>query len=372
MNIGFDAKRAFYNKGGLGNYSRNSIFYFHKFTDGYNIHLYTPSLKNAVHFKVPDGVRVSTPSYLYPGFLKSYWRTKGILSQLQKDKIDIYHGLSNELPLNIHKSNIKSVVTIHDLIFLRYPHFYKDVDRWTYKKKFFYSSEVADVVVAVSQQTKNDLIEFYKVSPQKIKVIYQGCDPEYFNKKTAEELAQVRSNYNLPVNFILTVGTIEERKNLLSLLRTLNDKALDIPLVVVGQETEYTALAKQYIAHHNMTKQVIFLHQATNFELSCLYQMAFLSIYPSLFEGFGIPVIESLASGTPVITSKGTCLEEAGGKGALFVNPGSTEEIAGAIETLITNSELRTNLIEEGAKHVKKFHGEKLAKKLNKLYQSLV
>ena len=372
MRIGYDAKRIFYNKGGLGNYGRNTIYYLSKHYDTHEYFLYTPSLKKAIKYDVNGNkgdIQVKTPPLVLQGPLKSVWRTRNIVSQLQRDKIEIYHGLSNELPINIQKKkDIKTIVTIHDLIFLRYPQFYKDLDRWTYKKKFLHSSEIADTIIAVSKQTQQDLIEFYKISPQKIRVVYQGCNPIYFEDKTEEQLEAVRKKYDLPKNFILSVGTIEERKNLLNVLRALFNKRIDLPLVAVGQNTEYTAKIREYVQKRKMTDRVKLIHNASNFDLSCIYKMALMTIYPSFFEGFGIPVIESLASGIPVITSTGSCLREAGGDAAKYINPGSIEEIGSSIIKVANDSDVRAQMIEKGFAHVRKFTGENVARNLNRIY----
>lgn len=372
MNIGFDAKRIFFNKGGIGNYGRNTVHHLCEYVKDLNYYLYTPSTNENQLFTPPEGCEVKMPPLLYRNMLVSYWRESGLKKNLYHDNIDVFHGLSNVLPNKINKTGIKSVVTIHDLIFLRFPQFYEASHIAQYKAHFARSTEMADMVIAVSKQTRDDLIEFFKISPQKIKVLYQSCHPSFYETRTSEEKKQVKEKYKLPSNFILNVGTIEARKNLLSILRTLNDKRIDVPLVVVGQHTDYEDQAQQYIAEHNMESRVILLHSVDDFELSCIYQLAKLSIYPSFYEGFGIPVIESLASGTPVITSKGTCLKEAGGPDSLYVNPGSTEEISDAIEKLLFDTNERERIIKSGLEFVEKFRGEHAAGKLKKVYQSLI
>lgn len=370
MKIGFDANKLFHGKGGLGNYGRNTLHYLSTYPSNNQYMLYAPTRKHALHYDLNPEIQVKTPPPFYGGLLNSFWERKGIVRQLIKDEVKVFHGLCNKLPDNIEKSPLKSIVTIHDLIFQRYPHFYSEHTLRSLKKQLLHSAHNADMIVAVSQQTKNDLIEFYHISPQKIKVIYQACNPVFFEPKSPDQIEKIRLKYKLPKDFIISVGNIEERKNLMSVLRTLHDKKIEIPLVVVGQPTDYAKQAMRYIAEHRMEKQIIFLYDVKNFELSCLYQMARLSIYASLFEGFGIPIIESLASGTPVITSKGTCLEEAGGPAALYINPGSTEEISEALSRLLSDETLHKDCILSGLDYVQKFKGEKLARELNQLYLS--
>ncbi len=185
MRIGFDAKRAFSNNTGLGNYSRDAIRVLSIFYTDNKYFLYTPKAKenNRLTF-LNDSTNtfVRTPQSLLNKALKSYWRSKSIVRDLFTNKIDIYHGLSHELPIGIEKTNIKTVVTIHDLIFKRFPRNYRSIDRKTYDIKYKYAVKHADLTIAISEQTKQDIVEFYKINPENIKVIYQSCH-ENFRKE---------------------------------------------------------------------------------------------------------------------------------------------------------------------------------------------
>ena len=174
MRIGFDAKRAFLNNTGLGNYSRDTIRVLSNFYPDNKYFLYTPKEKGNSRLAFLDNRNntfVRTPQSLLNKALKSYWRSKSIVSDLFNNKIDIYHGLSHELPLGIEKTNIKTVVTIHDLIFIRYPHLFRTIDRKIYYKKFNSACHRADKIIAVSQQTKQDIIDFFLIPEEKIEVI---------------------------------------------------------------------------------------------------------------------------------------------------------------------------------------------------------
>jgi glycosyltransferase involved in cell wall biosynthesis len=242
--------------------------------------------------------------------LPSVWRQFKIVNDLKKNGIKLFHGLSGEIPTGLKQQGIKSMVTVHDLIFLRFPKFYSFFDRKIHTIKARHSTRNADVVVAVSEQTKNDVVEFFGVDPSKIKVIYQGCQDVYKQKFPSHEIERVRKKFKLPKQYLLNVGTIEERKNILVGVKAIRD--LDTHLAIVGSETEYTRIIKEYIRKNRMENKVSFLKGVPNDELAMLYQGASVFIYPSLFEGFGIPIIEALFSDIPVITSKGGSLQLGG------------------------------------------------------------
>jgi len=172
MKIGFDAKRAFYNKSGLGNYSRSTIELLTKYYPSHEYVLYTPSTEDAIKFNIPEKVKTFEPIRFFNKVFKSYWRTFQISNRISEHKLDVYHGLSGELPNKAHKkANTKLIVTIHDLIFLRFPELYKPIDRKFYYQKAKYACEIADRIIAISEQTKSDIIQFLGVEESKIDVV---------------------------------------------------------------------------------------------------------------------------------------------------------------------------------------------------------
>jgi glycosyltransferase involved in cell wall biosynthesis len=371
MNIGFDAKRAFFNRSGLGNYSRSTIQILSRYFSENNYFLFTPTLKKSISFIKAENIRFVEPEGKFDCFFKSYWRTFKLTKQLQENKIDVYHGLSNELPKTIGRAKTKSLVTIHDLIFIRYPELYKVIDRKIYEMKFRFSSRMADKVIAISEQTKNDLIEFFDISPSKIEVVYQGCNAAFYEQLDRNAKKQVREKYNLPAQYILSVGTIEERKNVLNIVKALNTAQIEIPLVVIGRATPYLQTIKQYIRENKLEKQILFFHNVPLQDLPALYQMAEVFVYPSVFEGFGIPILEALNSKVPVITSRGGCFSEAGGPSSIYVQANNPEELSDAIKSVLSDSEKRKKMIEDGLIYAQNFRDEKIAQNLMKVYLSL-
>ncbi|MEJ7693666.1 glycosyltransferase family 1 protein [Daejeonella sp.] len=366
MKIGFDGKRTTQNLTGLGNYSRYIIQLLAKFypENHYTIYALKPPSQD---------LTISGIEYQYPKvkWVKSYWRSYGVVKDLVKQKIDLFHGLSNEIPHGLKKAGIPSVVTIHDLIFIRYPQYYSFIDRIIYKLKFLHAALHADKVIAISQQTKQDLVEYFGINEDRIKVIYQNCDPIF--RQTISQTARntVAKKHSLPRKYLLNVGTIEERKNLMLIVKALT-KIEAVHLVVVGKETGYIKKVKDFIAEHNLTERVHFLKNVAHADLPAVYQQAELFIYPSRFEGFGIPIIEALHSGVPVIAATGSCLEEAGGPGSIYVDPDDATDLAKQISDILENSEKRTDMINAGREYLEKFEDKKIADQMLHFYQNVL
>jgi len=383
MNIGFDAKRAYHNGTGLGHYSRTLIRSLAKYFPSHEYYLFNPKPSDLFELK-GENIQEVQPSNLLFKTLSAVWRSKWIANDLEKLEIEIYHGLSNEIPLDIHKTGIRSVVTIHDMIFERYPEQYSRIDVEIYKRKFKYACDHADKVIAISQQTKKDIMEFYKTPEKKIAVCYQSCNPAFGEVVNDRVKQQVKEKYSLPDQYFLYVGSIIERKNLLGICKAIyllrND--LTIPLIVIGDGTKYKQQVKDFVRQHGLDDKIIFLSEnplakvASSFlraeDFPAIYQMAIAMIYPSFFEGFGIPVLESLWSRLPVITSNVSCLPEAGGPGAFYVNPNSAEEIAEGMKRIYNDKLFAEELKLKGWQHAQNFTQQKCAADVMKEYNSLM
>lgn len=369
MKIGFDAKRAFNNAAGLGNFSRTTITALASQYPEDRLFLFHPGNKNGL-FTAPENSTEIKPKNIAWKILKNVWRSFQISKLATEHHLDLYHGLSHELPAGIEKTGIKLVVTIHDLIYIRYPDYFLKIDRTIYDLKFRQACRVADSIHAISEQTKRDLIQYFSVPKEKIKVIYQAVNPLFFQVCTEEQKFAIRKKFQLPEEFILTVGTIEPRKNLMNLLKGMVSEKTNIPLVVVGKSTGYKQRARSFIDSNQL--QVIFLHGIKDTELVVLYQMARLMVYPSLFEGFGLPVVEAQASGCPVITSNTSSLPEAGGDAAIYIDPEKPLEIGQAIKKLLDEPDLHETFIAKGKVNAQRFTAEKYAIQLKQMYNSIL
>jgi glycosyltransferase involved in cell wall biosynthesis len=372
ISIGYDAKRAFYNKSGLGNYSRSLISAIIKNYPGNSFFLFTPKTKKRAVLEYEDKFRLIEPKSFFNKLVNAIWRIKFVNRDIVRNEIKIYHGLSQELPFGIEKTGTKTVVTVHDLIFLRFPEFYKWVDIKIYTWKVAHACKVADHIVAISLQTRNDLIEFLGISPDKISVIYQGCNPLFWKTYSNEFHQEIRMKFNLPEKYLLYVGTIEERKNLLGIIKAIHAKNINIPLVVIGRKTDlYYKSILDYLSANNLSN-IIFLQGVSNTDLPVIYQNAECFIYPSFYEGFGIPLIEALVSKIPVITSINGCFAEAAGPGSIYVDPYDVEKLGDAIVEVLQSNNLRDKMIEIGTDFVKKFKDDLIAEKYINLYYSLL
>lgn len=375
MRIGFDGKRAIQNNTGLGNYSRLIVDVLSRFYQSNEYILYAPKPKenkNLSSILQRANTQVIYPKSTFWKKFSSIWRVWGITKQLQKDKLDIYHGLSNELPLSIKNSNIKSIVTIHDLIFLRYPQFYTWIDRHIYAYKFRKACENSNRIIAISEMTKRDIINYFHIDEKKIDVVYQGCNPVFHAPITEDAKADIRKKYNLPSRYILNVGSIESRKNLLLIIKALKYIPENISVVAVGKRTPYTDEIEKYMEENGLINRVLILNKVPFGDLPGIYQNASIFVYPSFFEGFGIPIIEAIHSNLPVIAATGSCLEEAGGTDSIYINPNDEKELAEKINHILSSPESARNMIIKGKEYVKRFSDETIAKDVMAVYNKLL
>lgn len=309
MKIAFDAKRYYHNKTGLGNYSRTLV---KAITEQYK------EVVPALYDESPLS------------------RTFSLGRKAKEDGCDIFHGLSNELPRDIVRCNIPSVVTIHDVAWRTFPAMYKPIDRFIYDVKYGWSAKHATKVIAISQSTKRDIMRFYHVPSERIEVIYQPVQDIFYHpcpSPTPEEQELISKPY------ILTVGSINSRKNLLGMLKAY----AMIPVserprfIVVGNGREYRRECEVFISNNNLSDVVIYDNISDARTLQILYAHALVMMYPSFYEGFGLPVVEAALQRCPIITSNVSSLPEAAGPGAIQVDPYNVDAIYDALHRLLTD-----------------------------------
>ena len=389
MIIGFDAKRIVRNGTGLGSYSRtlvnNLIVQCPEDTE---LRLYAPDKGiDALRNQIKPGVTWCYPkrnSSLFTPFptdgrlpvafhsslYKSYWRSHGIVNDLKRDGVEVFHGLSGELPIGLRKAGIKGVVTIHDLIFLRHPEWYNPVDVMFYKWKFHKTLKEATKIIAISECTKRDIIHYGKVEPERIELIYQSFSPQFKqnsspqNNTASEENSSLFTLNSSLKRYILSVGTVEERKNLGLAVKALDYLPDNVHLVAVGRQTDYAKSLPKHSRLHLMGQLPIE-------ELTALYDGAEAFVYPSRYEGFGIPIIEAISRGLPVVACTGSCLEEAGGPDSIYVDPDDAQAMANAIKSVLKGAPDREQRIERSKEYIKRFEGNDVAAQVMQLYQNL-
>lgn len=373
--IGFDAKRIVRNATGLGNYSRTLVNnLINTYSDRYVFLLYAPDKgRDELRQQIEENNHVS---FAYPknclfGFERNLWRKKDIVKDLKRDQVDIYHGLSGELPMGLKRSGIHGIVTVHDLIFFRFPQYYHWIDQQIYKFMFRRTCKEAERFIAISECTKRDIIEYGHVDPEKITVIYQGCNDVFKQSVDEEKKHQVKLYYGLPKRYILNVGSIEERKNVLLAVKALVQLPDDVSLVIAGKQTQYENQILAYIEENGLHSRVLIIHNLSFEDLPAVYQMAEAFVYPSRYEGFGIPIIEAINSGLPVVACTGSCLEEAGGSDNIYVSPDDPEALATGLSASLKGSDGRKERIERSQTYVKRFDNASVTEQVTTLYQRI-
>lgn len=375
MRIGFDAKRLYSNFTGLGNYSRTLLQNLNSFTANNEFYLYTTKIKKD---DLTDSFlsNKNYKTYLSKSLVKPFWRSFSIVNQLKKDKIELFHGLSHEIPFGIKKSGIKSVVTIHDLIFKVYPKTYPFLDRLIYNLKFKYACENSDRIIAISESTKKDIVKYYNIDSEKIDIVYQSCNSIFYNDSEKIDSVNVLKKYKLPNKYLLYVGSVTERKNVGLIVQALEylKPEYKIPLVIVGNGKKHKEKLELLIAQKGLSDLVIWVENLyDNKELKVVYQKAKMLIYPSVYEGFGLPIAEALFCRTPVIASNISSLPEAGGKHSIYVSPNDAEELANSIEKVLGDNDLQEEMKTEGYKYaMENFSGKKAAENTLASYQKII
>ncbi len=370
--IGFDAKRIVANGTGLGSYGRTLVNALTATKTDYKFILYAPDQGRAdlrQQIEPRPNVSFAYPAHLHFRLQRDMWRAHGIVKDLQKDGIRLYHGLSGELPKGLSDSGILGVATIHDLIFMRHPEWYNRADVWLYKRKFLRTLREADRLIAISECTKRDILELSNYPEDRIDVVYQSCAKRFAAHVAEDKLIDVHASYSLPERYILNVGSIEERKNAMLALKSLKYLPSELSLVIVGRRTPYTDQLLEYAARQGLFDRLHILHNVPDDDLPAIYQMSECFVYPSRYEGFGIPIIEAIQRGLPVVACTGSCLEEAGGPSCIYVDPDDARAMAGAIEKVISERDKR---VAASQQYIKKFENADVAAQILAIYDKLL
>ncbi|MBK8054611.1 MAG: glycosyltransferase family 4 protein [Saprospiraceae bacterium] len=367
--LAFDAKRLFNNFTGLGNYSRTLLKNLQYFYPQNEYHLFTPKItknKETEFFIDHSAFTVHTPERFSP-----FWRTYGMSEQINALKPDIFHGLSHEIPFGIN-NNVVKIVTFHDLIYEKYPEQFNWLDLKMYKWKYRMSAKRADHIIAISKSTKDDLVALYDIPAEKISVVYQSCNEVFqiddVQDFTPDGVLKKQSPY------YLYVGSIIERKGLLQTVIAYAGlpQTYRKPFIIVGGgDKDYIKKVKDLIKYYQLEPDFHFISGIPNQELVTLYDHCYALVYPSVYEGFGIPIIECLFRGKPVITSDISSMPEAAGNGALLINPFSPESISNAMIHLHDEKTYK-NLTTQGWQHVvSHFSSDITAHEMMEMYHSL-
>jgi len=379
MKIGLDYISAF-GQGGNATYTRELIKGLAEIDQRNSYYLYTylhkllPFYKNEIVDQENFHYRTGYFCWPYEFFLKNIniFNQRLLFKKSKRDKLDLFH-LTNPLKFNNRINNF--VVTIHDICGLKEPGFAKEYSINFYQKNLKNILDKSQAIIAVSQSTKKDLLDSFNVSPKKIFVVYEGVSNIFKPKPNKEYL---KKKFNIDKEYILSVGQIQPRKNLSRLFQAYAHLPFSLrekhQLVVVGRARDKIFLEKliSQIGKLKIRNQVIFLDRVEISDLPYLYSSAIVFVYVSLCEGFGLPILESLACGRPVITSNISSLPEVVGPTGLLVNPYSITEIKNALGKILTDKNLRATLSKKAIKHSQLFTWKKTAQGVLDVYQKII
>jgi len=371
LQICFDLSSAIHHHAGLGRYAHEllSALIAQDTVNDY-VALYN-SPRNELK---PDAPLDRLPTHRVPLDAKP-WRMSVLLAQIFNvgmerwlPRADLFHATDHLLPRFKHT---KTVFTLHDLIFRFFPEYHLPLNRWFLTNAMPYFLRRADAIIAVSECTKRDAIRLYDLSPEKITVIYEGVNPALKPEQDAARIAQVRAQYAHDQPFIFFVSTIEPRKNIIALvdaMKILRARGLPHRLLIAGRKGWLYQATFDHVKQTGMSDKVDFLDFVPDADLSALFAACDAFVFPSLYEGFGLPPLEAMACGAPVICSNTASLPEVVGDAAWLVNPREASEIANAIERVVNDDHLRDELRAKGLAQASKFSWERAARETLDVY----
>ncbi len=374
--IGFDAIRALRNPTGLGNYARGALRGLREAAPGLSLELYTPRAPLAEYAAFPAeidaAVHLPPPALQHTG-LRALWRTFRLGHAAARDRVALFHGLSHELPRDLPGSGVPGVVTVHDLLFLSHPELFRAFDRQSYIWRYRWSAEHAAAVIAVSRWTKQEVHRLLGVPLERIVVVPPARDPRFAAEPLPSALTAAREQYRLPRDYIISVGTLEPRKNhrLALAAMALLDPALP-PLVLVGRDGGSAAALSRDITRLGLGDRVLLRSSVTAADLPAVVQGASLALYLSLAEGFGLPIVEAMSAGLPVIAAAGPHLRDAGGDAAVYVNPHDPRALASAIADILRQSGDVADRVAAGRRQAADFDAAPLAHRLLSVYDAVL
>lgn len=296
------------------------------------------------------------------------WTQLGLPLRLLFQKIDVFYTPSHYAP---RFAKVPVAITIHDLSYLFFPDLFDKKDLYQLENWTRYSVNLAKLIISVSASTRNDIIKEYKANPEKVVVTYEGMKPETVSKNFSME--DLKNKYGLKNDFVLFVGTLQPRKNIIKLIEAFSKlKNKKIDLVIIGKKGWQYEPILEAPREFGIEDRVKFLDFVPDEDLASFYKNAKVYCLPSLYEGFGLPVLEAMNYGCPVVTSNTSSLPEVGGDAAIYINPEDTDDIANKLDKVLIDDKLRLEMIRKGKEQVKKFSWEKTAKETLSALERLV
>ncbi len=372
MKIGIDVRTVTPVRSGVGNYVLNLLEGLRWVAPHQEFFLLGQSRNlEAIGWNLPTGLFHTTRLSHESHPLGDLWEHFILPRTLARYQVDVFHGPATLMPLR--STGFARVVTIHDLVAFLFsetiPRKYALYMRWLIKQVV----READRIISVSHNTKHDLMRVLGVDPAKINVVYEAAPPGYQPIRDQTKLAWVRRRYNLEGPYLYHVGNIEPRKNLVRLVKAFllmrGRSGLDVRLVITGQKGWLTSMLFRELEGLDLGKEVVFTGYVPRTDLPLLMNAAEAFVFPSLYEGFGLPALEAMSCGIPVVTSNISSLPEIVGTAAVLVDPESVESIANGIERVLVDDELRQRLAREGLAQARRFSWERAARETLAVYR---
>jgi glycosyltransferase involved in cell wall biosynthesis len=292
---------------------------------------------------------------------------------LRREHPDVFHAPHYVLPV---LTRCPSVVTIHDCIHLMFPQYLPNRAAYVYARASIWSAARKSTrILTVSESSKRDILRFFDVPPEKITVIYNAIDERFRQQPSDDEVIRVQERFQLHGDFVMYAGNVKPHKNLERLIEAFHlvrhEAGLDVKLVVIGDEVSKYAELRRAVHRHNLHKYVRFLGFMPDETLAVLYRLAAVFVFPSLYEGFGLPPLEAMASGAPVVTSNVSSLPEVAGDAALLVDPYDPRAIADGIRRVLTDPALHAGLRERGLRRAAEFSWEQSVQRVRDIYREV-
>ena len=368
MRIAIDARKL--HDYGIGTYVRNVLRHLSRLDHETEYVLLCRAEDCEVASRLGENFRaVSEPAGAY-----SFREQLTVPLDLRRERIDLFHAPHYVLPL---LTPCKSVVTIHDCIHLRFPQYLPNRLGYAYARaSLWVATHRSNRVLTVSEASKRDILRYFHVPPSKIDVIYNAIDEQFGETPSDEEVARVRERYQLHDPFVLYAGNIKPHKNLERLIEAFHmlrkERADNVRLLIIGDEISKYATLRRAVHKYKLHKHVRFFGFVPDKTLAVLYRLARVFVFPSLYEGFGLPPLEAMASGTPVITSNVSSLPEVVGDAAILIDPYRSEDIAEAMRRVLDDPSLRDDLRRRGYARAREFSWERSVKRIREIYEQVL
>jgi glycosyltransferase involved in cell wall biosynthesis len=367
VRIGIDARKL--HDFGIGTYIRNLLRYLARL-DSRNEFILLSRPHDVEGINALGANFRAVPELAGNYSMGEQWRVPLVL---RRERVDLFHAPHYVLPPLVR---CPSVVTIHDVIHLMFPNYLPSRLALTYaRKSITMAARRATRVMTVSESSKRDILRFVDIPADKIDVIYNAYDERFGVEPSEEEVVRVRERYQLHDRFVLYAGNVKPHKNLERLIQAFHlvrRRGLDdLKLVLIGDEISRYASLRRAVHQHQLHKYVRFLGYLPEETLAVMYRLAGLFAFPSLYEGFGLPPLEAMASGTPVVTSNLSSLPEVTGDSAILVDPYDPEAIADGMHQVLTNDELRRELRQKGIARARQFSWEDSIRRVHAIYESV-